>query len=133
MKVCSKIEKENAKYVKQANRHKKFVEFQVDDLVRMYLRKDRFPLGKYGKLRPRVDRPFKVIERIGENAYKLKIPDGFEGSPTFNVKDLRSYHEEDLRISLFYQLWGIDAGAISWFEDSIEGIDEEGTFKDQVN
>ena len=30
--------------------------------------------------------------------------------PTFNVKDLRSYHGEDLRASLFPQLWGIDAG-----------------------
>ena len=29
----------------------------------------------------------------------------------FNVKDLRAYHGEDLRASLFSQLWGIDAGA----------------------
>ena len=29
----------------------------------------------------------------------------------FNVKDLRAYHGEDLRASLFFQLWGIDAGA----------------------
>ena len=29
----------------------------------------------------------------------------------FNVKDLRDYHDEDLRASLFSQLWGIDAGA----------------------
>ena len=40
MKVCSKIEKENAKYVKQANRHKKFVEFEIDDLVWVYMRID---------------------------------------------------------------------------------------------
>ena len=70
----------------------------------MYLRKDRFPQGKYDKLRPRVDGLFKVIERIGENTYKLKMPDDFEWSPTFNVKDLRPYHGEDLRTSLFYQL-----------------------------
>ena len=105
MKVCSKIEKENAKYVKQANRHKKFVEFQVDDSVWVYLRNDRFLLGKYGKLRPKIDGPFRVIEKIRENAYKLEMPDDFEGSPTFNVKDLRPYHGEDLRTSLFfYQL-----------------------------
>ena len=29
----------------------------------------------------------------------------------FNVKDLRAYRGEDLRASLFFQLWGIDAGA----------------------
>ena len=29
----------------------------------------------------------------------------------FNVKNLRAYHREDLRASIFSQLWGIDAGA----------------------
>ena len=31
--------------------------------------------------------------------------------PTFDIKELRPYHGEDLRASLFSQLWGIDAGA----------------------
>ena len=87
--VRSKIEKMNAKYMKQANRHKKFVEFQVGDLVRVHLSKDHFPLGKYGKLKPRIDGPFKVLERIGENAYKLDILDENDISLMFNVKDLR--------------------------------------------
>ena len=60
---------------------------------------------------PRVDGPFKIIEKIGENAYKLQLPDEYEISPMFNVKDLRAYHGEDLRGSLFSHLWGIDAGA----------------------
>ena len=72
----------------------------------MYLRKDRFSLGKYGKLRLRVDGPFKVIERIGENAYKIKMLDDFEGSPTFNVKDLRPNHGKDLRTSFFLSILG---------------------------
>ena len=33
------------------------------------------------------------------------------GNSMFNVKDLRAYHGEDLRASLFSQLWGIDARA----------------------
>ena len=69
--VCLKIEKQNAKYVEQANRRRKYVEFEVGDLVWVYLRKDSFPKGKFGKLKPRVDDPFKIIEKIGENAYKL--------------------------------------------------------------
>ena len=32
-------------------------------------------------------------------------------SPIFNAKYLRSYHGENLRVSLFSQLWGIDEGA----------------------
>ena len=106
-----KIEKKNAKYVEQANRRRKYVEFEVGELVWVHLRKDRFPLGKFGKLKPRVYDPFKIIEKIGENAYKLQLPDEYEISLMFNVKDLRPYHCEDLRASLFSQLWGIDAGS----------------------
>ena len=43
--------------------------------------------------------------------YKLQLPDEYEISPMFNVKDLRAYHGEDLRASLFSQLWGINARA----------------------
>ena len=41
----------------------------------------------------------------------MQFPDEYEISPMFNVKGLRAYHDEDLRASLFSQLWGIDAGA----------------------
>ena len=44
------------------------------------------------------------------NAYKLELPDDNNILPTFNVKDLRSYHGADFKTSLFSQLWGIDAG-----------------------
>ena len=109
--VRLKIEKQNAKYVEQENRCRKYVEFEVGDLVWVHLCKDRFPPGKFGKLKTRVDGPFKIIEKIGENANKLQLLDEYEISPMFNVKDLRAYHGEDLRASLFSQLWGIYAGA----------------------
>ena len=105
-----KIEKQNANYVEQENRRRKFVEFEVRELVWIHLHKDRFPSGKFGKL-PRVDAPFKIIEKIRDNAYKLDLPDDYDISPMFNVKDLRSYHGEDFRASIFSELWGIDAGA----------------------
>ena len=44
------------------------------------------------------------------NAYKLELPNDNYILPTFNVKELRSYHDEDLIASLLSQLWGIDAG-----------------------
>ena len=71
------IEKQNLKYEEQANRHKKHVEFKVGDLVWIHLRKDRFPQNKYGKLKPQEDGPFKVIEKIGKNSYKLKFLVGY--------------------------------------------------------
>jgi hypothetical protein len=40
---------------------------------------------------PRADGPFKIIEKINDNAYKLKLPPEFGVSPTFNISDLRPY------------------------------------------
>ena len=97
--------------MEQANTLRKYVEFEVGDLVWVHLRKDRFPPRKVGKLKLRLDGPFKIIEKIGENAYKLQLPDEYEISPMFNVKDLRAYQDENFRASLFSQLWGIDVGA----------------------
>ena len=51
-----------------------------------------------------VDGPLNIIEKIEENAYKLELPDDYDILPSFSVKDLRSYHGEDLRESLFSQL-----------------------------
>ena len=60
----------------------------------------------------RADDPFKIIEKIGKNAYKLELPAGYDISPTFNVKDLRPHLEEDsiedLRTSLCFQSCWID-------------------------
>ena len=41
-KVCLKIEKQNAKYEKQTNKHKRLIEFEVRDFVWIHLCKDRF-------------------------------------------------------------------------------------------
>ena len=67
------------------------------------------------KLRTRIDGPSKIIKKIDKNAYKLELPDDNNILPTFNVKDLRSYYGEDLRISLFSQLWGIGVGAFTTY------------------
>ena len=47
---------------------------------------------------PRTDGPFKVLEKINENAYKVDLPADFEVSPTFNIADLKPYlgEEDDL-------------------------------------
>ena len=60
------------------------------------------------KLHTRECGPSRIINKIGENAYKLKLLDDYDTSPIFNVKELRPYHGEDLQASLFSQLWGID-------------------------
>jgi hypothetical protein len=47
--------------------------FEPGDLVWLHLRKDRFPALRKSKLMPRADGPFKVLERINDNAYKCDI------------------------------------------------------------
>jgi hypothetical protein len=54
---------------------------------------------------PRSDGPFKVIEKINENAYKLDLPTYFGVSPTFNIADLKPYlGEEDVLESRMTQI-----------------------------
>jgi len=83
------IEQKSAQYAKQANKGKKKVTFQPGDLVWLHLRKDRFPQQRKSKLSPRGDGPFKVLQKINDNAYKIELPPEYSNvSTTFNVKDL---------------------------------------------
>ncbi|WVZ49166.1 hypothetical protein U9M48_000543 [Paspalum notatum var. saurae] len=47
------------------------------------------------KLILRADGPFKIIEKINDNAYKLELPPEFGVSPTFNIADLKPYLGEE--------------------------------------
>lgn len=93
--MSEKISKQNEKYQAQANKHRKFSEFKEGDLVQVHLRKERFPRGQFAKLKPRADGPFKVLKRIGENAYKIELPAEYEVSETLKVSDLFPYYGEE--------------------------------------
>jgi hypothetical protein len=47
------------------------------------------------KLISRADGPFKILEKINDNAYKHELPPEFGVSPTFNISDLRPYLGEE--------------------------------------
>ncbi|KAK3136654.1 hypothetical protein QOZ80_5BG0440310 [Eleusine coracana subsp. coracana] len=47
---------------------------------------------------PRADGPFKIIEKINDNAYRLELPPEFGVSPTFNISDLKPYLGEENEI-----------------------------------
>jgi hypothetical protein len=92
--IRGSILKKNEQYSKQANKHRKPAAFKEGDLVWIHLRKERFPSKRSSKLMPRADGPFRVLQRIGENAYKIELPGDYGVSATFNVSDLSPYYED---------------------------------------
>ena len=94
------IEHMNAKYKLAGDKGRKHVVFDVGDLVWLHLRKDRFPDLRKSKLMPCAAGPFKVLEKINDNAYKLELPADFGTvSPTFNIADLKPYFGEEDEIA----------------------------------
>lgn len=93
--VREQIENNNIVYQRRANAHRKQVIFNEGDLVWIDLSKDRFPGGRFGKLKPRADGPFRVLKRINDNAYKIDLPGHYNVSATFNVADLSPFVPED--------------------------------------
>nr|GFB28612.1 putative reverse transcriptase domain-containing protein [Tanacetum cinerariifolium] len=71
------------------------IEFQVGDKVMLKVSpwKGVVRFGKRGKLNPRYVGPFKVLERIGNVAYKLDIPEELSRvHNTFHVSKLKKCH-----------------------------------------
>jgi hypothetical protein len=89
------IEKMNEKYRIAGSKGRKEVKLEPGDLVWLHLRKEWFPDLRKSKLMSRVDGPFKILEKINDNVYKLELPSKFGVSPTFNISDLWPYLGEE--------------------------------------
>ena len=57
------------------------------------LRPEWFPPGTVRKLHARGAGPFRVVKRVGSNAYVLELPPELGISSTFNITDLVEYRE----------------------------------------
>ena len=74
---------------------------------------------------PRVDGPFRVLEKVNDNAYKLDLPEGYNVSPTFNMHDLSPYLEDGIGIDD-----GVDLRA-SPFQQKGDDVPHHGTGKEE--
>jgi translation initiation factor IF-1 len=82
------IEKMNEKYHIAASKGRKEVKLEPGDLVWLHLRKEQCPELRKSKLMSRAAGPFKILAKINDNAYKLKLPPKFRVSPSFSILDL---------------------------------------------
>jgi hypothetical protein len=60
-------------------------------IVVIRLRPEHFPRGTFHKLHHRRAGPFKILKRLGSNAYHLELPPALSIIPIFNVEDLTAY------------------------------------------
>ena len=83
----------NDSYKQHADKRRRFVQFAEGDMV-MGNRLKHLPPGANKKLHRRITGLFKILKKIGPNAYALDFPSDL-GHATVNVEDLTLYKGND--------------------------------------
>jgi len=90
-RVRLQIAQKNENFDSKANKGWRRVIFEPGDWVWVHIRKERFSAHRRTKLHPRGDGPFRILEKINDNAYKVDLLGEYNVSTTFNVSDLSPY------------------------------------------
>ncbi|KAD6796192.1 hypothetical protein E3N88_07088 [Mikania micrantha] len=93
--VTHRITKMSDTVKARVDKHCRDTKFSPGDLVWIHLPKERFPTKRRSKLQPCSDGPFKILEQVNANAYKVDLPGSFGVSATFYVSDLQQYYDRD--------------------------------------
>ena len=119
--VRDRITKRDEKVKSHMDKRRKKVQFEVSNLVWLHLNKKCFSKKRRSKLSLWSDGPFKILEKINYNAYKIKLPGKYGVSATFNVTDLSPYFEDshDL-LSLRTNSFQVKENVSDTFEDELK-------------
>ena len=88
--IQEKLEKIQAKYKVSHDTHLIDHQFQVGDQVWLHIKKDRMK-GEGKNLKPIRYGPFKILEKIGNNAFCLEFPSYIQMYSVVNVENLKLY------------------------------------------
>ena len=92
--IRRKIILNNENYKRAADEYRHEKEFGEGEMVMVRIKPGRLPQGAIRKLHARNTDPFKVLKRIGPNAYLLDLPSDMGISSIFNVEDLILYYPD---------------------------------------
>jgi hypothetical protein len=88
--VETQLKKSQAKYKEKSDKHRVPCNFSTADLVWLKISKDRLK-GEGRKLKPLRYGPFRIIEQIGDNAFKLDLPPYLGVYSVINAEYLQLY------------------------------------------
>ena len=88
--VQEQLEKSQGKYKARHNKHHVDHQFQVSDEVWLHISKERLQ-GEGKKVKPIRYGPFRNLEKIGDNAFRLDFPSYMQIYVVVNVENLRLY------------------------------------------
>ena len=89
--MISNLNNKVYKNITNSRKKKKTKKILERDYVMIRLRPERFPSRTVKKLHARSTGPYKVIKKVGSNAYVLELPSDLGISSTFNISDLVEY------------------------------------------
>ena len=102
--VQEQLEKRKSTYTTRHVKHRFDHDFQVGDQVCLYIRKEILQ-GEGKKIKPIKYGPFKILEKIGNNDFRLDLPPYMKIYSIVNVANLRLHeplmiddHEENVHI-----------------------------------
>ncbi|KAL3686374.1 hypothetical protein R1sor_008948 [Riccia sorocarpa] len=88
------LAKAQRRYVKEANKHRRKVSYQVGEKVWLSVKNLTLPEGISGKFSVKYAGPYKILVKPYEDVYTLELLAEMKIHPTFHVSLLKKYHED---------------------------------------